>query len=448
MKRVFSLFTIIVFCVVNYTNALCEEIEKLYVYGKGAAGDWNNPEFNAAYPFVEIEGSEELGVSNAADLITMLLTKEAYDIYAINYANCNFAAVRDKGYALDLGQDSEITLNISMMYDFLSCVLADGTSIYGIPIGITCKQWGISRGVWKLINETAGFQIPTNYNEMFVFFEWWIENGQFNYPDVYLIKNSTNIKKDIINILTKQILDLAWSERSADILLSQDVKNVFQYLESLNFENLDTYVADDSGNEKKCIFDLACDWADLAEYGEEYTFDPLPLRLSDDTYLGIPVDIRVMFVNSATPLRDESIAFLRYFMEKQDSISNILIYNTEHTPIENPYIKKRMSEAQQTLQEYLEKDKKAYASEIDVVNKRIEYLDSIRWLVPESGIYEYRTIATLLFVREYNPIYMNCEEKASGLNKYIEYFCIGRISSQQFFSEIYRLFCYALLEEK
>lgn len=448
MKRVFLLFVAIVFCTFSYTHALCEVVGKLRIYGKGAAGDWNNPEFNAAYPFIKIEGSENLGVSNASDLITVLLTKEAYDIYAVNYANCNFAAVRDKGYALDISQDSEIASRVSRMHDFLSCVLSDGTSIYGIPIGITCEQWGISNSVWDLIYETAGFQIPQNYNEMFDFIEWWIENGQFEFPDVYLIKNAADVKKNIISIVTKQILDIAWSERSADVLLSQEVKNVFQRLESISFEDLNTYVADDDGSEARCVFDLACNWANLEEYGEEYAFDPLPLRLSDDVHLRIPVDMRVMFINPSTPLKSEAIAFLKYFMENQDSINDILMYNTVHAPVENPYIAKQIREAQHVLEEYMKKDRKAFAAEIDVMNKRMEYLDRMRWLVTESGIDEYQAIVTQLFVREYNPVYMNCEENSGGLDRYIEYFSIGRISYQQYCSEIYRLFCYALLEER
>lgn len=451
MKRAIFAFVVIVCFALNYTYATCEQVNQvrtLRIYGKGAAGDWDNPEFNAAFPSIKIEGSETLGVANAADLITVLLTEEAYDIYIINYANSNFSAVTEKGYALDLNCSPIIATSVSRMYDFLSHALVGDTSTYGIPIEITCQQWGISKQVFDLLKETIDIQIPRNYHELFDFFEWWVLDGQYEYPDICLMKNAVNIKKDIIEHITRQILDIAWSEQSANILLDPSIKDIYQRIESISFDDINAFVLDDGGNEMKCLFDITYDWADLEEYAEEYAFEPLVLELSEDVYLKVPIDIRIMFINPSTLLRTESIAYIEYFMKSQNSLYNILMFNLAHDPIENPHVAKRVNELKRILEDYSNKEDGIYEAEIDATKKRIEKYEKMKWLVTKEKIEEYQENGTHFFVREFNPVYMNDKDNTGGLNRSIDFFAVGKITHQQFIDDLYRLYSYAVLEER
>ena len=105
---------IIILCLslLPLAQSSAQEEKILRVYGKGAAGDWDNASFKKEMPGIAIDGSEDLGVPDAKDLITVLLTKEAYDLYAISIPWCNFDAISKKEYALDLAQDPAITSSV------------------------------------------------------------------------------------------------------------------------------------------------------------------------------------------------------------------------------------------------------------------------------------------------------------------------------------------------
>lgn len=451
MKRLFSFLFVIVYFALSSNYAFCEETyqnKTLRIYGKGAAGDWHNPEYNAAFPSIQIDGSETLGVSTAADLITVLLTEEAYDIYIINYANSNFSSVMKKGYALDLSCSPQIATGLSMMYEFLFYALADDTFIYGIPVDITCQQWGVSMQAWAAINEASNIELPRNYDEFLDLFDWWIMYGQYEYPDICLVKNAVNLKKDMINYLTKQILDIAWSEQNADILLNPKILSIFQRIESMNFNAINPFILDDGGTEMQYVFDIACDWAALEEYADEPSFEPLVLEFSEDVHTKVPIDIRVMFINPSTLLKTESIAYVEYFIRNQSKLYNVLVFDLAHEPIENPYVSKRIIELKSILDDYLISQDGIYIDKINEMEKRIEYFEKMKWLVTKEKIEAYQEYKDLFFVRKYNPIYMNDKDNTGGVNRLIEYFSVEKITSQQFIDELYRQYNYAALEEQ
>lgn len=443
-KRIFF-FLIIMLCqlVGNMPGVLAESLR---IYGKGGAGDWENPAFHEMYPSITIEYSENLGVINASDLTTVLLTREAYDIYAISFSNSNFTSVIDKGYALDLSQESKLNERLEKTYKFLYEPLSRPSAIYGIPISITCSQWGISYNVWNTVNEEIRFDIPSNYDELLNFIEWWIEEGQYEYTNVRLLKNSEDVKRDIIDLLVKHLLDIAWKEKNGNILQFQDVENLFQRIDSIDFGKLSKTVIDDSGEYNEYIFDIAFNWFEIEEYESDRSFSPLLLNISENIDLAIPIDMRIMFVNPATHSRKAAIDYLLCYLECRDDVYNILIYDEKHDPVENPYIRNQIKLAEDELKKIQASDDTQFTYEADQLINKINKLENMKWLVTYDKICQYQSISQILFVREYNPVYMNDPDGASGINKIIESFSQEKLSCHQLCSELYRMFRYAFLE--
>lgn len=71
----------------------------LNVYGKGGAGEWDNPVLQEEHPEISWSGGDVLSGS-AQDLVQALTARQPYDLYALNYTDQNFCEIMQKGFAL------------------------------------------------------------------------------------------------------------------------------------------------------------------------------------------------------------------------------------------------------------------------------------------------------------------------------------------------------------
>ena len=339
----------------------------LRVYGKGGAGDWDNPRFAALYPDVRWEGGDELGVYDVSDLVTVLLTREAYDLYAVPYANCHFEAVMDKGFALDLSGDAAVAEASGRWYPFIRDALTEENAVYGVPVAVGCDQWCYSLDAWDVVREQFPVEVPQDYHEFIMFVDWWIKEGQYEFPEITLVRGTLDAQLTLTSRLTELLLDLVWRDGAPEYLLDPGVLAVFQALQEVPFASLQAPVASDGGEGCLALFSVAQDWADLTQYPDEPAFLPLPLAISDGLPLAVPVELRVFFVNPGSAMREEAVAYVACFLEGQDERYAIAAYDGPHPPVENPW-------------------------------------SPGSWLVTEERVATYQQLTALFFARGYNPL--------------------------------------------
>lgn len=405
----------------------------LRVYGKGAAGDLENPLFARIHPEVGWEGSDSLGVMNASDLVTVLLTQEAYDLYAIPYSNCNFEAVLAKQYATDLHADATIRELCGQMYPFIQDALVEQDSIFGIPVDLTCTQWGYSPDAWQMVQEVFPVELPQTYEELFAFMAWWIEEGQYAFPQILLARNAPDAKLIITQNLTDHLLDVAWKHQNPDLLNDPAILRIYEMLESLHFDQLQPYIASDMENEISYLFDVSLDWMSLSEYPDESVYLPMPLAFRADSPIEIPVDMRMFFVNPASESRQEAIDYVSCFLASRDDLFAMTVYDGPHEPVINPWLMNVLEEKRQELAAAEEAAVQGddQAMRMEALAARIAALERQQWLVPADRIALYQDLTPLFFIRPYNPLSSKTDGSGNRICRDVQSFVQGRLKGKE-----------------
>ena len=413
-----------------------EEIQTLRIYGKGAAGDWDNASFEKEMPGVVIAGSEDLGVPEAKDLITVLLTKEAYDLYAVSAPWCNFTAIKNKGYALDLAQDPSIASPIRKMYPFIQDALCTEDKIWAVPIAVDCTQWGYAPEVWEMIRDKYDMDLPTDYLSLFRFFEWWIDEGQFDFPEIGLIRADEDIKYVVTELLAQQILDIDCYKRNTSLLSEPETGEIFRQLEKIDFSLLNKNFILEEGSDDCFIFDPFCEWTQLEDNPEELAYTPLPLHLTEKDAAFIPVDIRVMFVNPATEMADAAMRYLSTFLAEEDEVTSILLYDTDHEPLMNQPVMDEINDLDSRIRKLSEMDEDKASQTAEDLELQKEALSKRIWKVTEEKITDYRQMTSYFFPRTYCPVYMSDSSYDNYFHNAVLSFVQGEKSSAEFLASM------------
>lgn len=416
----------------------------LKICGKGAAGDLENQLFAQMYPEVGWEGSDRLGVMNASDLVTVLLTKEAYDLYAIPYSNCNFEAVLSKKYAMDVSADAAIKALSSRMYPFIQDALMEQDAIYGVPVGLACSQWGYSPEAWQMVQEVFPVELPQTYEELFAFIGWWIDEGQYEFPQILLARNAPDNQLVIAKNLTDHLLDVMWKHQNPNLLNDPAIMKIYEMLESLDFDQLQPYIAMEGGDEASYyLFDVSLDWMSLAEYPDEGVYLPMPIAFGTDIPVEIPVDMRLFFINRDSELKQEAISYLSCFLAGRDDLFAITVYDAPHDPVINPWLTDVLERKRQELAAIEHAaaqgidDGVDQAMQVEALSARIAELEQHQWLVSADRIALYQALAPTFFIRQYDPLSSSTDGSGNMIDSYVQSFVQGKLKGRELLQNIF-----------
>lgn len=409
----------------------------LRVYGKGAAGDWENPIFNRIMPDVAVSGSDNLGVPNAEDLITVLLTDEAYDIYAITASNCNFRDIQRKGFAADMSGEPEIADATAKMFRFIRDLISVDGKILAIPVSVGCTYWGYDPEVWEIVRQEYHSGLPDDYQSLLAFFRWWVEEGRADFPNIGLLRTDEDTKYVVAKVLAEQILDNDWYYRKNTLAGAKETEMIFRQLENLDSEALNFQGILEEGSDDLFLFDPFCEWTSLEEDDGD-TYRPMLLRLGEEGKAFIPADIRIMFVNPGTQMKEEALLYLSAFLSRRDDLAAILMYDTEHAPVMNDRILDEISRLDTRLAQLRQADTDASRQMMEELERQKEILFSRRWVVTEERLSEYRSLTSCFFPRDFCPVYMSNTSK-DYFEKMIGDFAHAKTDAIGFTNELCRI---------
>lgn len=428
--------------------ALCEPDENvLRIFGKGAAGDWDNPAFHEMMPDIEISGSDYFNADKPAELITTLLTGEAYDLYMVNYSNVNVPEIIRKGYAHDMSGNPGISSVGENLYAFIREAVCDGDGLYAVPFEVQVSQWGYSPEVWEMIRNAWEKELPDDYPGFLDFIEWWTEEGQYEFPNVGLIRAFDNVKETLVRALTLQVIDIDWHERKDLLVESAEIDSLFEKIEKLNPEDLRFHLVMEEGDESLYLFDPYYEWDELGVYAGELTYHPLLLQFGTDSGPVIPADLRVIFINSASGKKAEAECYAETFLKTLDDEETILLYNTDHDPVKNHYIETEIERTDALLEQLHRAEGDQHRDRIAELERQKESYMRDLWRIPEERINEYRELTPRMFVREYCPVYMADDHEEGYLYQIISKFSQGGMSSAEYLRELRQIVRSAMREE-
>ncbi len=446
MKKRMTLVLLLV-CMVCHA-ALCEDRDNfLRIYGKGAAGDWDNPAFHKMVPDMEISGSDYLDADKPAELITTLLSREAYDLYMVNYSNVNVSEIIRKGYAYDMSGNPEVSSAAENLYGFVREAICDGEGLYAVPTAVQVSQWGYSPEVWAMIQDRWGKDIPDDYQEFLDFIEWWTEEGQYEFPNIGLIRAFDNVKEALVRVLTQQIIDIDWYRREDLLVESAEAESLFGRIEKLEPEDLRFHLVTEEGDESLYLFDPDYEWDELSVYTGELTYHPLLLRFSTVSGPIIPADLRVIFINPAGEKTAEAECYTWTFLRSLDKEMHILLYDTDHDPVKNRYFEAEIERTDALLEPLYQAGEDEYRDRIAELERQKESLMRDLWRIPEERIREYRELTPMMFVRKYCPVYMADDREEGYLYQIISKFSQGGMSSTEYVQELRHIVQRAMSEE-
>ena len=447
MKKRMIIPVLLLVCLACRT-ALCEPEENvLRIFGKGAAGDWDNPAFHEMMPDMEISGSDHFNADKPAELITTLLSGEAYDLYMVNYSNVNVPEIIRKGYAHDLSGNPGISSAGENLYAFIREAVCDGDGLYAVPFEVQVSHWGYSPEVWEMIRNAWGKALPDDYPGFLDFIEWWTEEGQYDFPNIGLIRAFDNVKETLVRAMTLQVIDIDWHERKNLLVESAEIDSLFERIEKLNPEDLRFHLVTEEGDESLYLFDPYYEWDELGVYAGELTYHPLPLRFGTGSGPVIPADLRVIFINSASGKKAEAECYAETFLKTLDDEESILLVDTDHAPVKNQYIEREIERIDALLEQLYPDGDGLYRDRIAELEWQKESCMRDLWLIPEERIREYRELTPRMFVREYCPVYMSDDREEGYLYQIISKFSQGRMSSMEYLCELRQIVHSAMREE-
>lgn len=168
-----------------------------------------------------------------------------------------------------------------------------------------------------------------------------------------------------------------------------------------------------------------------------YSF--LPLTLTDETPLYLPMQVDVMFINPRSQHLEAAIQYMELYMESLDTIELAMMCPDMNEPIENPYYEENLAEYQESIDSVLkaletckEEDRQAYQDSLENLQTYMEkYKERQRYLADEESIAAYRAVDSQFFVLKPNIFYGDDDSLSQLFIRYMD----GQISLEQLIQE-------------
>lgn len=445
---------ILLFCFLGKSNAEGQQLV-LSVYGKGAAGEWDNPILAKRNPNITWKGIDIGSVDGSSDLAQSLLTKSTYDIYGVGYSNNNFDDIMAKGFALDLSEYTDIVEAVDRMHPYIREAVKKDGKVYGVPIALSCNHWAYSTSAFEEISLSID-DVPTTYSELIDFIEWWIDEGAYENEDVQLFRGTQDIRYTVINRITRDLIDMYWYTNNAMSFSSPDLSMIFKKLDATDIREINENIGNmEEGDiyDHTVLFDVSKDWLDITVNDENAGFVPMPLSILKDDPFFIPVDMRLFFINPASQNNKAAALYLSTYLEGRDDVFSTIAYEGHHSPILNSYAESALSSAEHELSLIAASIAQAKDEDYRALDERkqsllltIDHLNSNRWLISQENIDAFSNIVPFLYIRKYSPLGSFDKQGDLAINSLIDQYAQKQISSSDFLSTLDRKISLILLE--
>jgi hypothetical protein len=443
MKKVFTgLILLMVLTALPLCYPLAEaENVALNIYGKGGAGEWDNPLLAEKYPYITWQGNDWGDFST----IIQSLGKDSPDVFGIAFANNHFEAVISKGYSYDLAAYEEISEAVNAMHPFIQKAVKKGDAVLGVPTQLTCSNWAYSKKAFAAA-EIPNERIPATYADLLDFLFWWVEEGAYAYPDVRIIRGTTDIRQALIEKITFDLIDICWYREEMMDFSSPEISEIFKKLDTLDFDKENEFLShlkEGDIYDYHVLFDLRFDWLDFPAYADAEEMTPLPLKISANDKLLAPVDMRLFFLSPSSAYPNEAAFYVQSYLQSRDDVFRTIAYNTPHEPILNARVAEELAILQQELGVIeasligcSETDKEGYENQREIKLRIIESLQKYKWEVSKDAISAYESLVPYLFIRKYSPLGGIENDSYSEIKMLIDRYSQKQISAGNFLLQL------------
>ena len=431
------LFTLLVSVLAIFLGSTQAESEILYIFGKEGAGDFENEYLRRNDPDFEWTGVEAAEGNNDAKYLAMQMqTKnDCFDVYAAGYAYCGLTRLNEKGFCMDLSCFPELAEISGKYHPFIQQAIRSEGKLFAIPIGISVSGWGYNR----YIAEEMGLQesMPSTYSELFSMLAWWLEEGSDLYPEYELLVGPESFKTALCSKVIHDYVNYCTLAGIKMDFEDEIITKLIRELDELDTDELDrreAMAADGIAYNKPSLLIMDCNYADLNGNG---TAGLVPLKIGvteDDTV--IIADIYCFALNPNTSRPEMAATYISTFMENMDEEERIMLFCDESVqPIENPEYADdieynsmiRQGLLDNTRIDHDERERLLYENE-----KERQLIEASRWYISREQIDLYFQLTKKMAVRCQNILERNSANGTLEIQKDINRYGKGEISSNQF----------------
>lgn len=413
----------------------------LYVYGKGGAGEWDNPVLEEEHPDLTWRGGDSLN-GGGTDIVQALTARQPYDLYAINCVDGDFQQIVLKGFARDLSEYPALQDFAASLRPFLrEAVTVDGR-LYGIPIRLFGSQCAYSPQAFALAGLSEE-DVPSTYEELLDFLAARLEEEM---PDgVHLVYGTANLRGTLANMMTRALIDRYYSAPEPQRFSSPEVLRIYEKLDALDTSRLDEYLSSlQEGDQygEPALFAMAYDVMKLESDAEAGDFQPMVLQLDEREEPRIPVQIRLFFISADSPHPDEAALYLQTYLCGLDGTFTIAACKGPHAPVEDASVRREIHAAQaevealQAAKPADEEQAEEIAGQIEQATARLKRLKAGRWRVSEADIEAYEARAGMFFVPAYHPLGSPESEGYRSVKMLIDQYAARQIDARAFTSAL------------
>lgn len=418
----------------------------LTVYG-GYIDDAANA-FMTQYPNVPLVFDNNTYYDSASSLAQAMVSgDDSCDVYYLDISYQGLSTLMDKGYCLDLSTFESLTGELSQLYPFIQSAISKDGVFYAVPSYIYSNGFGIYTAAWE--DEELTDRIPTSFMGLIDFFQWWLDEGMDEYPDLQLMDYAYDYR-DMLFDMALELYVYQYQAEGEDLTLDTPLfREMLAAIDALDTDALNDTIPDEDDNDydisysdqiSTYLFTSCAEWLTAYSY-EEYT-QPLLLPIEDGGSVYIPAQLTCAFINPNTDNPEMAAAYLQCVLDDMGDVQHVMMFPDDNDPIPNEYYEENLAAfenvlatAQASLETADPEDVKDIQSSIEFYQDYINNKESYRWNASAESIANYRTMAESAFVSTPSVFSYSGSDAYSEISTLIDRYNDGQITSDQFVTQ-------------
>ncbi len=419
-----------------------------------------NPAFEEAYPNIPAvhDGFLDREVSTAR-----IISGTGSDLYILNASSDLFAAIRDKGYAMELSGNAFLKAAAERMYpSFASHLYNDDGDLIAFPYE-PVQPYGMHYAYNPDVLKRLGIsKAPRTVEEMIDLYAAWAEHEEWAEEGFMLKKNTLNLRWELLQLILSTYVTTYEAQGKA---LTFDTPLFRFLLKRWEAAGPGLNALKPPGDSTGAV-EITPEYLDhllleehtplFRESHDPYTgrFTVMPLALEEEAEPVILSTMMVFVINSASPNADLAMAYIETYARHMEAAANVQYYLDQNDPVENPQYEKSLAwhtDVRKELTEKLEfaspEDKKtleAQLKEHDLI--LTEEIEKYRWDITAQNIAEYHALVPYIQINTWTDVTMagDTMETSMLLKRYFD----GQMDMEQFIDQYERLVKMILAERK
>ncbi len=418
--------------------------------------------FSVKYPQVPVVFNQNVYFDSVESLAQAMVSGDsAFDIYNIDISYQDFQGLMEKGYTTDLGASPILTAEMEKLYPFLhNAVQMDG-KFFALPVSMYSYGLSYSTKAWEAEGLTD--RLPTSFMGFIDFFDWWIEDGMTQHPNIELMQDVMDYGETLFQMAISQYVYYCQATGQDLSFNTPMLRNMMQALEELDIKALNDTLPSSmdgenytmySASEDNYLFMNYGDW--LGVYSRQYDYStPLILSIEDGGPRHIPTYVQAMFINPNTKNMEMALKYVENALENMEQSQHVMMFPDDNEPVPTENYEKMI----QSWEEELDKAKKRLETAKPEEKKDIESLiqnyqdiiarkDEFYWNISPDSIAKYRELATLCYAATPNLLNYRTKDGTSEIGTLIDRYRQKQMSLDQFVVEADKKIRMILLERQ